>query len=65
MAALFGGKPKTPHIPRLSDKEIEEARRKLLKERAGGGRQGTILTGGAGVNTPILGNAASLVGGIL
>ncbi len=65
MAALFS-KPDSQKPPELSDEEIEEARRKLLQERAGKGRTGTILTGGgAGLSDPILGNAASLVGGIL
>lgn len=59
MAALFS-KPKTP--PRLSDEEIAEERRRQLAARKGGGRAGTILTGGAGLTTPILGTAASLQG---
>ena len=65
MAALFS-KPKQPKIPKISDKQIEEERRKRLIERTGRGRQGTILTSGGGIDgPPLLGNAASLIGGTL
>ena len=65
MAALFSS-PKVDKPPELSDKEIEEARRKRLQERQGKGISATILTRGVeGLSDPVLGNAASLVGGIL
>lgn len=62
MAALFTS-PKKPKIPKFSDKEIEDERHRLIAERKGGGRAGTILTGGAGISSPILGTAAVLSGG--
>jgi hypothetical protein len=62
MSSLFSG-PKKLEPPTKSDKEIEEERRRQLKERSGGGRAGTVLTGG-GIDAPILGTAASLVGGV-
>ena len=61
MAALFGGQKQEP--PRISDEEIQEERRRKLAAQKSGGRAGTVLTGGAGINTPILGSAASLLGG--
>lgn len=64
MAALFS-KPKQPKVPTISDKQIEEERRKRLMESAGRGRSSTILTSGKGVTAPLLGQAASLVGGTL
>jgi len=66
MAALFG-KPKTPNVPTLSDKEIEEERRRQLALQKGGGSSGTILTsgaGGAGVGAQLAGKASTLLGGI-
>jgi hypothetical protein len=63
MASIFTG-PEKVDVPTKSDKEIEEERRRQLKERTGSGRAGTLLTGGGGITAPILGSAASLVGGV-
>ena len=63
MTALFS-KPKQPKIPTLSDDDIEKERLRQLAEQKGGGRSGTILTGGAGVSGPILGSSANLAGGV-
>ena len=62
MASLFAG-PEKLEPPTKSDKEIEEERRRQLRARSGGGRAGTILTGG-GITAPILGSAAALTGGL-
>lgn len=65
MASLFGS-PNVESPPELSDEEVEEARRKRLQEKQGKGISATILTRGVeGLSDPVLGNAASLVGGIL
>ena len=63
MASLFS-KPKQPKVPKFNDEAIAEERKRILAERKGGGRAGTILTGGAGVSAPILGTAAALTGGM-
>ena len=61
--ASFFATPPSPSPPKISAQEIEDERRRQLALRKGGGRQGTILTSGGGINTPILGTAASLQGG--
>ncbi len=64
MSALFS-KPKQSKIPDSSSKDIEEERRRQLAARKrAGGRSSTILTGGAGVTSPVLGAATSLIGGV-
>ena len=55
--------PKVPDIPEIGDEEVQEERRKQLARRQAGGRASTILSGGAGITTPILGSAAQ-IGGI-
>ena len=64
MAGLFGG-PKLEKPPELSDEEVEEERRRRLRRDSNGPKGGTVLTGGAGLNQPILGTAASLQGASL
>lgn len=56
--------PKVPDIPEIGDEEIQEERRRQLARRQLGGRASTILSGGAGITTPILGSAAQL-GGVI
>jgi hypothetical protein len=63
MASLFS-KPKFPDPPKISDEEVENERRRQLANQKSGGKQGTTLTGGAGVSAPILGSAAALTGGL-
>ena len=63
MGFLFS-QPKPVAPPTIEDPEIEEERRRQLRLRqATGGRQATIISGGAGITTPILGSAAALGGG--
>ena len=65
MASLFGT-PTIPRPPAIDDPRIEaEKRRALAIRMSTEGRQATIITGGAGVTTPLLGAAASLQGGTL
>jgi len=64
MSILFNP-PKFPKPPKISDKEIDEEKRRILANQKSGGRQGTILTGGRGDPSSILGSAASLQGGSL
>jgi len=59
-------KPEVPEVPEIDDPAIEEEKRRQLAARARQqGRSSTILTGGQGVQGPILGSAARITGGIL
>jgi len=55
-----------PQLPTINDPKIEaEKRRQLAAALQRGGRQATILTGGQGVQGPILGTGAQLTGGVV
>ena len=61
MASLFGGGKKP--VPTLSAAEIEAERKRILAEQKSGGKAGTVLSGGAGLTAPLLGNSPTLMGG--
>ncbi len=64
MGKLFNP-PQAEAPPTIDDPEIERERlRQLAARLQGAGRQTTILSGGAGVATPILGTAAQISGGM-
>ena len=65
MSFLMPKPPKPLPVPEIDDPEIEKERRRQLALRQRGGRASTILSGGAGITTPILGSAAQLTGGIV
>ena len=59
--------PKTPKIPaplENDDEEIEAEKNRQLALRRSGGKSSLILSGGAGLATPMLGQAAQLTGGL-
>ncbi len=62
MASLFTS-PKFPTPPELDDEKIAEEKKHQLALR-GTSRSDTQISGAAGVTAPIIGHAASLLGGI-
>ena len=65
MAGLFTNLDVATPPPTIGDPKIEEERKRQLAARlAGTGRQATMLSGGGGITSPILGNAASIQGGL-
>lgn len=63
MSAIFKA-PKFPTPPEIDDEEIAKERRRRLAESQTGPRGGTVLTGGQGVTTPLLGRAAAITGAV-
>ena len=65
MAGLFGA-PSFPSPPQIDHKKIEREKRRQLALHGGAGQMGgTILSGGGGITSPIIGAAAQLQGGLI